>query len=796
MKLDPTVGSPIWDAWNAGGARLGAAGKADSRVTVEPGWTLKTQTTAGTRPASKLPIRYFQRLDNGQVTKEVPGVRSVELDYDIDQDVATCTITLTNNVLDPDYSSTEWENSNGDFGRPGFLTPERGSTTNRWGFVPNEWSGLLTRDALVRVFQGYGSQGMSIPDALASGNLVQTGIFLLDDAPVSAGQVFKLQGRNMAKLLVDQDIFGHGPGSLIPTGDYPFARMRYRYQFVQNPIVVYGHLATNPLDIVTRIERDATGDGYWLLGADGAVFSFGLTAFYGSLESTGTSITPAAYPNIGATGFSRSKDGAGYLVCTDTGSVYAFGSAAYAGGLALGASPAHPVVAIEAAKPATAGYWLLQDDGTVSSFGGAASFGPVAIPGGHKAVDMAVTPDGTSLWLVDDAGDVYTLGSSAGYHGGNPISSHPIVAIEPTITGNGYYLAASDGGVFTFGDAAFFGSIPGASPPITLNDPVCDIALAPDGTGYWLVAQDGGVFTFEASGSQVQFLGSLPGGEKDTFTVDGNMRDYLDVVKDLLLYAGFHLYDGGVTDNVFGTLEQTGIYPSLPNGDAVLLDATFFDKLPVISPLTKIKEVVGYSLRVGPDGGAIFAEPNFWESGNFLPGHVHTSSVPVVDEKVQLTKYTRSVPDQDLRSEIIISTNNPEDGVPGAIWVTYAPSTASELKGLVRPAMWVNEAFDNASVQETMAALISLHIYFKTRLGSVTCLANPLIDVDDQIQILERETFENNTHYVRRIHSTHDRKTGSYTMDLTTNVLSPPGSWVVVKPPGAPAGAITSNLFT
>jgi hypothetical protein len=92
-----------------------------------------------------------------------------------------------------------------------------------------------------------------------------------------------------------------------------------------------------------------------------------------------------------------------------------------------------------------------------------------------------------------------------------------------------------------------------------------------------------------------------------------------------------------------------------------------------------------------------------------------------------------------------------------------------------------------------MAQLIALHIYFKSRIGKVTCMANPMIQINDQVQILERETFEVNTHFVRGISSTHNLTTGEYTMVLSTNILSPPGAWAITKPSGAPSGSIIAN---
>jgi hypothetical protein len=65
-----------------------------------------------------------------------------------------------------------------------------------------------------------------------------------------------------------------------------------------------------------------------------------------------------------------------------------------------------------------------------------------------------------------------------------------------TPSGNGYWICGSDGGVFTYGDAAFYGSIPGIEPRVTLAAPIVGMAATPTGRGYWLLGKDGGVFNF------------------------------------------------------------------------------------------------------------------------------------------------------------------------------------------------------------------------------------------------------------------------------------------------------------
>ncbi len=186
---------------------------------------------------------------------------------------------------------------------------------------------------------------------------------------------------------------------------------------------------------------DSPQQGYWEVGADGGVFSFGNATFYGS---------------------------------------------------AVGMKLKSPIVGMDA-TPDGHGYWLVAADGGVFSFGDAQYFGSTA--GRHlnrSIVGMAVTGDGRGYWLVASDGGVFAFGD-AQFHGSTAsrVLRAPVNGVAADPTTGGYWLVASDGGVFSF-DAPFLGSMGGKH----LAGPVRAIAATPDADGYWLVAVDGGVFAF------------------------------------------------------------------------------------------------------------------------------------------------------------------------------------------------------------------------------------------------------------------------------------------------------------
>ena len=192
------------------------------------------------------------------------------------------------------------------------------------------------------------------------------------------------------------------------------------------------------------------GQGYWFVGRDGGVFSFGNANFYGSLPGLGVNVS-----NI--KGIAATPNGGGYWLVGSDGGVFSFGNAQYKGSLPGVGVNKNNVVGIEATKSGN-GYWIVSRDGGVFSFGDAQFYG--SVPG----LDMA-----------------------------NP---NNIMGMARTKSGGGYFLVGADGGVYSFGDARFDGSVPGIG--ISTNK-VTGLAIdKSDGRGYWLVANDGAVYSFQA----------------------------------------------------------------------------------------------------------------------------------------------------------------------------------------------------------------------------------------------------------------------------------------------------------
>lgn len=203
---------------------------------------------------------------------------------------------------------------------------------------------------------------------------------------------------------------------------------------------LYGDMANLLLNApIVGMAALPASQGYWLLGGDGGVFSFGLAQFYGS--------TGGMQLNAPVVGMAVTPDGGGYWLVAKDGGIFAYGDAVFYG--SMGGKPLNRPIVGMAVDQATGGYWLVASDGGIFSF-------------------------------------------NAPFHGstGNLVLNQPIVGMESAPDGSGYRLAASDGGVFSF-NLPFEGGNAGHDP-----NPMVGIAGNESSTGYWLLDSCGAVYPF------------------------------------------------------------------------------------------------------------------------------------------------------------------------------------------------------------------------------------------------------------------------------------------------------------
>ena len=220
---------------------------------------------------------------------------------------------------------------------------------------------------------------------------------------------------------------------------------------------------------IVDIAAHPTANGYWLLGRDGGVFSYGVP-FFGS--------TGGMRLNRPVVGMTPTPDGNGYWFVAEDGGVFSFGSARF-----FGSTGQHPpelahrrhgrdtercrllvgrrgrrrvrvrrraVLRVDGwrvdrhahgrhrrirhAVPVTCSSGA---NGSLFSFGDAPHYTAAAMPQG--ATDVALTRTGNGAWVVGRDGAIYAYGD-AGYMGGANPSDRNAAAIAAA-AGGGYWVA-------------------------------------------------------------------------------------------------------------------------------------------------------------------------------------------------------------------------------------------------------------------------------------------------------------------------------------------------------------------
>jgi ribosomal protein L24E len=233
----------------------------------------------------------------------------------------------------------------------------------------------------------------------------------------------------------------------------------------------------------------ASGNGFWLAFANGAVDHFGDAVFYGDAH-----LLPLQGPVRGG---ARVEPGNGYWLVASDGGIFSYGSARFFGSMG-GTTLSQPVFSMASTKSGN-GYWLVARDGGIFSFGDARFYGSTgAIKLVRPVVGLVAHASGKGYTMVASDGGVFDFGDN-GYHGSLPgigISVSDVVGLARTPSGRGYWIVRSGGQVYPFGNANRFRAY--TAPPC---DPVVGIIARPAGTvfhfqGYRLVLRSGATIAF------------------------------------------------------------------------------------------------------------------------------------------------------------------------------------------------------------------------------------------------------------------------------------------------------------
>ena len=234
--------------------------------------------------------------------------------------------------------------------------------------------------------------------------------------------------------------------------------------------------------------------GYWLVGSDGGIFTFGSSLFYGSTGSL-TLQRPVV-------GIVPTADRGGYWLDASDGGVFSYGDTQFYGSIpGLGLHPAGsglpdslnaPIVGMVPSSD-DGGYFMVSSDGGVFAFGDARFAGSCPGIGGCSGSAVAVMPDhsGNGYWVVTSSGNIYTFGD-APYFGAPGRGT--VTSAVATPDGKGYWILLADGEVLNYGDAPSLGSPPSAD--FNGFDPAATIFATADNQGYWVASAQGKIFPF------------------------------------------------------------------------------------------------------------------------------------------------------------------------------------------------------------------------------------------------------------------------------------------------------------
>lgn len=299
----------------------------------------------------------------------------------------------------------------------------------------------------------------------------------------------------------------------------------------------------------------------------------------------------------------------------------------------------------------------------------------------------------------------------------------------------------------------------------------------------------------------------------------GYIEDWSEPIKELCGWAGFTWPDATPNnkDPLLG-VNQTppnrnkpmrvwGDFEKLGTGPIVCTPPDYFMNKSFMEGIRQVVDMLGCIFFVDESGGAIFRLANMWDGGNFITDpnapqglSAHIGHYPIeFHEEVNLTEYSLTLDDKNVRSEILVVGADPNVHSSNQIaggYVLHGHENVvdfSRVLGGMNRLMMVpgdkTSGFKTDAECQRMAELIALQILFNYRSGNLSAPCHPGLQIDDQVRIFERVTYERNIHYVSGIATTMDLRTGEYTMDVTTHWLGtdPKTDWFLDKKKLTPA---------
>jgi hypothetical protein len=305
-----------------------------------------------------------------------------------------------------------------------------------------------------------------------------------------------------------------------------------------------------------------------------------------------------------------------------------------------------------------------------------------------------------------------------------------------------------------------------------------------------------GVYPYRAGVRRMEYATNATTTTTAPSYVTGNYGDYADLIKLFLAYGGFYwprsaqqtlTGDGTTTDVVSYTftsddtyLKQGRIWGDVQSsGTAGVADLTvdIWDKKSLLDCIQYVTNILGYIIYIDEQGSAQVRSPNLYTLGNWQTdvnglGKARVSTYRTIRDDQVILDLKSKLSSRNLREKVFVGN------VPGKIGAVSNGRFPIPVN-FRRVGGWTDQNFASAAEAQVMADLITLRQLFTYRQDSFRIPADPSIQCDDQVKLLERVTGENYFHYVSAISSNWEAATGVWTYDVTTSWLGtdPNGEW-------------------
>lgn len=686
--------------------------------------------------------------------REIPNITNCTWERSIGQDAATCTITLLNAEMRPIGEASENPASPDEFDKPGYFTFNRGDQTEsaeRWGYdTETGWNGIFVPDMVVKTFEGYGCDPDVSP--FLDPNLVQSGVWMIDDVEYRSDGMITLTMRDLARLLVTDSI-SFPP--IVPRGEYPLRWVKLHSENVAS--------------------RDAVG-GFWSGKLQGQGKASSSNEIYVGEDLTNEPFDFYVGPNGGVEGHHASHA----LYGDNDNDLY---------WRSTGQDEANDFV-----------WWQFEPDDPM--------------PVGAIRTKVSGGPYRVYISIHDGSGWVGTSASGStrkiGYGVNGVVGSPGNIDIEAKIP----FVKAFIADRFFAQDMNFPEALLAHKVRLTFTRlQQGRVGEHPFRAGLRQLqiytADSLGDLDYEV-GEKVKVVGNYgdythivkwccawagwywPPSETGLDFI--RIQDAEGEASTARNYISFAYPDPVLPKGrVWGDFMKTGTA-----GEADL-SAESFDKRPLMDCINYVRDIVGYNFFIDEMGGVVWRMPNLGLSptmphrlGNYLspmsitsPGPTNgspkfrgrygrTAEIVELDERENLLGYTTKLSSQSIRERIFVG--NSVGGV-GTVIKGFNPYPI----GLRRIAGWTDQHFKTKRETVVMADMISARSMFAYRRGQVVIPGYPKIQVDDMVRIFERVTNETYYHYVLSIRSDLDVERGEWTYSLETHWLGeePEDAWVV-----------------